>query len=173
MGNSMVVSRTNYDFEMLGTELKEWETGLIPFNRRIARNMTGYMAGNRHAYKTAILYYSPEESSIKGIVFEVKNYSDFYTSERYYALITFDEKVNTKAQLTAFNKAKGKRADTSVGHSWSKRWYTRNYFDDHKGNAMPLSEAWAKAKKSPYDLVGISFGVLNTKRFDVIGDWYE
>jgi hypothetical protein len=173
MGNNMTVSQENYDYiftdsEYLNFRYKYDTTDIgdmIPNPYTIANNMTAYSLNDRYGAKLAILYWSPQESTIKGIVYETRRIGDWNNPPRYYVKVLYDDVVNTKAQLTAFNKSKGKRVDSSIGYTWTKRWYTPFHFAGGRGgNRQPLGEIWKQAKKSPYDFLGINLGILNQRK---------
>lgn len=163
MGNNITVRDDNYDHKFTDKEYGLWRGSNQYLT--IARNTTQYGYNERVGIKEAEIYWSPKESTIKGRVHEARRMGDWNNPHRYYVKILYDDVVNTKAQLTAFNKSKGKRADSSAGHTWNKRWYTPFHFAGGKGgNRQPLGEIWKQAKKSPYDFLGINLGILNQRK---------
>ena len=161
MGNSITVTNSNYDRMFTDDEYTQWKDGLLRNGFTIARNTTQYMYNERVGIKQAELYWSPKEGTIKGRVYEAKRMGDWNNPYRYYVKILYDDVVNTKAQLTAFNKSKGKRADSAAGHTWNKRWYTPFHQDLAMGNRMPLGEVWKQAKQKPYDFMDYKLGIIN------------
>lgn len=166
----MTVSRENYDYIFNKSEYRnfrykydyESDEGSSYYNPfTIAVNMTSYSVNEQYGAKLAILYWSPQESIIKGIVYETRYIGDWNNPHRYYVKVLYDDVVNTKAQLTAFNKSKGKRADSSVGSTWRQKWYAPY----HKPKNMPLSEIWKQAKKNPYDFLNYKLGIINANLF--------
>ena len=161
MGNSITVRDNNYDHKFTDEEYTQWKDGLLKNGFTIARNITQYMYNERVGVKQAELYWSPKEATIRGRVYEARRMGDWNNPHRYYVKILYDDVVNTKAQLTAFNKSKGKRADSAAGHTWNKRWYTPFHQDLGMGNRMPLGDVWKQAKQKPYDFVGYKLGIIN------------
>jgi hypothetical protein len=164
MGNNITVRDDNYDHKFTDKEYGLWRNSLLKNKWTMARNTTQYVHNESVGIKEAELYWSPQESTIKGRVHEARRMGDWNNPHRYYVKLLYDDVVNTKAQLTAFNKSKGKRADSSIGHTWNKRWYTPFHSDSGRGNRMPLGEIWKQAKKSPYDFLGINLGILNQRK---------
>ncbi len=163
MGNNITVSQEDYDYKFTESEHYEYGRDLLKRKLQIARNDTAYGVNNHYGAKQAELYWSPKEGTIKGRVFEVKRIGDWNNPHLYYVKVLYDDIVNTKALLTAFNKSKGKRADSSIGHSWNKRWYTPFHDDSAMGNRMPLGEVWKQAKQNPYDFLGYALGIVNQR----------
>ena len=164
MGNSITVRDDDYDYKFTDKEFADWKDAFLKNRFTIARNISQYGHNERHGVKEAELYWSPQDSTIKGRVYEARRIGDWNNPHRYYVKILYDGKVNTKAQLTAFNKSKGKRADSAMGNTWRKRWYTPFHFAGGKGgNRQPLGEIWKQTKKSPYDFLGIHLGILNQR----------
>ena len=164
MGNNITVWKDNYDHKFTDEEYTQWKDGLLRNGFTIARNTTQYQHNERVGVKQAELYWSPKEGTIKGRVFEAKRIGDWNNPHRYYVKILYDDVVKTKAQLTAFNKSKGKRADSSIGYTWNKRWYTPFHQTIALGNRMPLGEIWKQAKQNPYDFLGYALGIVNQRQ---------
>ncbi len=162
MGNNITVRDDNYDHKFTNKEYGLWRGSNQYLT--IARNTSQYGYNESVGIKEAELYWSPKESTIKGRVHEARRIGDWNNPHRYYVKLLYDDVVNTKAQLTAFNKSKGKRADSSMGHTWKKQWYTPFHSDSGR-KRKPLGEIWKQAKKSPYDFLGINLGILNQHNF--------
>lgn len=161
MGNNITVWDDNYDHKFKDGDFHLWKDAFLINRFAIARNTTQYQHNESVGVKQAELYWSPIEATIKGRVYEARRMGDWNNPHRYYVKILYDDVVNTKAQLTAFNKSKGKRADSDAGHTWNKRWYTPFHRDLAMGNRMPLGEVWKQAKQKPYEFVGYKLGIIN------------
>ena len=168
MGNNMTVTQKDCDHIFDDKEYYDYRFSFVGSPFCIARNESAYFWNERYGGKEAILYWSPKESTIKGMVYEARRIGDWNNPHRYYVKILFDDVVNTKAQLTTFNKSKGKRADSDAGHTWNKRWFTPHHNDLAMGNRMPLGDIWKQAKKSPYNFLKFTLGILNHRTYP---DW--
>jgi len=154
----------------------EWREWVLKYANRnplvIASNTTGYSYDNTSFSTNAVLYWSQEEDSIRGIVYKEKQRGGSMGGDRWYEVQVLYHALSipSLAELKRFNKSKGKSVDSSsAGWAWKKRWFTPHHSDESMGFYMPLQKIWESAHIRPYDFLAIDspqimWGIVNQRQ---------